>query len=1007
MIRLHKNILFMLGCSLLVGSFSYGMNSKSFAEEGIENNQTSNSFYESDFTKQIGDWQDVVGKSDKVIGSNGLTIGNTKQGTSLESVSLNKNAGARSAGDLEYTFLYEGQTNFGLVFRGDVQDSKKWQSFAYTRDGQWQLGQPGGKWLTNITGATLISGQRYKLMIRYEGKSIKAFLNDQVLYENNEVIYPNTSASIDGDWNGYSGIRLFGNLSKLNVLSMRSGEVGSIPVEEGTNDYTSLKEKWKSQLVSEQYDATNTTVVQYVQKLSEEAEQLYQALNKEPNRTFLWPVEQGNTPSADLTTQFTKLQKLALAYGTKGSVYYKDQQIAATIESGLDFMVTKKGYDGKKYHGNWWDWQIGVPQKFVGILMILGENISQAKQQQYTAAMSGYVPDPFKQLYTKTQGNFVDLAFIPNFVTSGANRTDLAQTVLALGILQENEGKISQASSSIVEVFKLVNKGDGFYQDGSFIQHNNIPYTGSYGNVLMKGVGQILAITKDSKFEMAPDIVQSFVENIDRAFIPLIYQGEMMPGVNGRSISRAPAKTKAGYGSTTLYNLLIVSKFAPADYQQKFKEAAKYWMKENPTYYLTNARDYNDLQMTMSLLDDSLITGAALPFIGTKMYASMDRFVQRTPNYQLGLSLYSSRISSFEAGNKENKRGWHTADGMIYLYNDDQVQFNSAYWPTVDPYRLPGTTVDTIPLKDEISSFTTVTSKENWVGGVALDDQAVVGMALNKTGTKNNGTVLPMNVQGKKSWFVIDGQIVALGAGITGNTTASIETIVDNRLLNDDYTYQVLSNNGPIQETKESSAKEWLLLKSDHQKANIGYYFPGNTTVDVISEVRKGTYADINEAFPSNDVYIGNYRKFLLNHGKNPTNEQYAYVTLPGIDEAGMKTYAAEKPVTILANSADIQAVELKKAHYLGINIWKDTGGSISGITSNKAVSLMRKNNDGKKTYVLSDPTQSNTVMTVKLPKDFTKILTLSEGITYDEATATFTIHFENSGGSSKQIIVE
>lgn len=1007
MINLRKKIMFMLGCSVLIGSFSYGRSDEGFAVGATEVTSTTASIYESDFTKQLGEWQDIVGKSDKTTGDNGLTIANTKQGTNLEAVSLNKSAGVKSSGDLEYTFLYEGQTNFGVVFRGDLNDSKKWQSFAYTRDGQWQLGQPGGKWITTITGAKLISGQQYKLMIRYEGKSIKAFLNDQLLYENNEVIYPNTSASIDGDWEGYVGIRLFGNLSKLNVLSMRSGAVGSIPVENAASDYAKLKEKWKNQLVSEQYDETNTTVVNYVQKLSDEANELYQTLNKEPNRTYLWPVEQGNTASADLTTQFTKLQKLALAYGTNGSKFYHDPQIATEIEAGLDFMVTKKGYDGKKYHGNWWDWQIGVPQKFVGILMILGDEIPQAKQQQYTAAMSGYVPDPFKQLYTKAQGTFVDLAFIPNFVTSGANRTDLAQTVLALGILQENEGKISQASSSIVDVFKLVTKGDGFYQDGSFIQHNNIPYTGSYGNVLMKGVGQILAITKDSKFEMAPDIVQSFVENVDRAFIPLIYQGEMLPLVNGRSISRAPAKTKVGYGSTTLYNLLIVSKFAPEEYQVKFKEAVKHWMKANPTYYLTNARDYNDLQMTMSLLNDSSIIGDELPFIGTKMYASMDRFVQRTPNYMLGLSMYSSRTSSFEAGNKENKRGWHTADGMMYLYNDDEVQFNSAYWPTIDPYRLPGTTVDTVPLKDEVSAFTTVTSKEKWVGGVQLEDQAVVGMALNKTGTKNNGTVLPMDLQGKKSWFMVDGQIVALGAGIKGNTTASIETIIDNRLLNENYMYQVLSNNGVIQQENERSSKEWLLLQSDHQNANIGYYFPEKATVDVISEVRTGSYAQINEAFPSNDVYTGNYRKFVIDHGKNPANEQYAYVTLPGIDEAALKAYAAEKPVTILANTADIQAVELKKENFLGVNIWKETGGSIAGITSNKAVSLLRTNNEGKKTYVVSDPTQSNAVMTIKLPKDFTKVLTLSEGITYDEATGTFTLRFEGAGGSSKQIVVE
>ena len=57
-----------------------------------------------------------------------------------------------------------------------------------------------------------------------------------------------------------------------------------------------------------------------------------------------------------------------------------------------------------------------------------------------------------------------------------------------------------------------------------------------------------------------------------------------------------------------MYNLLIVAKFAPNNYQKKFQEAVKYWMKENPDYYLTNARDFNDLQMTMQLLTNPEIT---------------------------------------------------------------------------------------------------------------------------------------------------------------------------------------------------------------------------------------------------------------------------------------------------------------------------------------------------------------------------------------------------------------
>ena len=61
-----------------------------------------------------------------------------------------------------------------------------------------------GKWLTAIKGPTLISGQTYKLLLRYEGTSFQAYLNHRLLYENQEVLYSD-GTTINGDWSGYSG----------------------------------------------------------------------------------------------------------------------------------------------------------------------------------------------------------------------------------------------------------------------------------------------------------------------------------------------------------------------------------------------------------------------------------------------------------------------------------------------------------------------------------------------------------------------------------------------------------------------------------------------------------------------------------------------------------------------------------------------------------------------------------------------------------------------------------
>lgn len=461
-------------------------------------------------------------------------------------------------------------------------------------------------------------------------------------------------------------------MSMLSLISLFGMSISTFAEED---EFQKMEERWKSQLVFEKESPENESLRAYIEALSKEAENLYQTLDQSPDRTYLWPLESGNTSSADLTTQFTKLQKLTYAYKTKGTILYQQPEVAAAIKEGIDFMITKKGYDGKKYYGNWWDWQIGIPQKFVNILLLLHQELSSEKIQQYTAILSQYVPDPFQQLYTKPQDSFVDLAFIPNFSTTGANRTDLSLTVLGVGILQKDATKIHQAVNGIKDVFQLVTSGDGFYADGSFIQHNDIPYTGSYGNVLIKGVGQIFTIVDGTSYTAASDAIHAFVENVEKAFIPLIYQGEMLPMVNGRAISRAPSKTKVGYGSSTMYNLLIVSKFAPEDKQKELKEAVKYWMQLNPSYYITNVRDYNDLVMTLSLLEDQTILGKDLPFIGTKMYHKMDRFVQRTSKYMVGISMYSNRISSLKQEiKKTNVAGIHRMGWSTYIM---RMMYNS------------------------------------------------------------------------------------------------------------------------------------------------------------------------------------------------------------------------------------------------------------------------------------------------------------------------------------------
>ncbi|WP_271328216.1 polysaccharide lyase 8 family protein [Lactococcus muris] len=959
--------------------------------------------YHSDFCNHLGTWKNLIGQADRSISHGQFVMSNQKEGEHYENVSLITGAGERSSGDLQVTFAYKGQKNFGLIFRASESSPKNYQAFVYLGNGNWQLSQSTPKQTIDIKGPNLTSEQTYKLLLRYQGSSIQAYLNEKLIYDEPHVSYREGS-TIAGDWKGYIGLGFFNPPSQLTVLSIKSGDIGSISVDVDPHEFVKLRNKWKEQLVTENYNPNIPSLVKYVKSLSDNAKVLYQSMSLNPQRTSLWSLQPGESASAHLTREVTNLYYLSKAYGTQGTDYFQDPKLLAAIQSGFDFIVSQKGYDGNKYYGNWWDWQIGIPQKFIGSLMILGDKISEESLQRYTQALSAYVPNPYQQLYTKPQEIFVDLSFVPNFSTTGANRTDLALSVLGLGILQKDENKIECASNSIKEVFQLVSQGDGFYSDGSFIQHNKIPYTGAYGNVLINGIGQILALTQGSPFEMDNQSVSNFVNIVESSFLPLIYQGTMLPSVNGRSISRAPKDDQMG--CSTMYNLLTVAALAPVDVQKKLQEAVKYWIQENPDYYLNNPRNYNSLQLVLSLLADNTISGQKPPFIGTKNFSSMDRFVQSTPNYLLNLSLYSNRIYSFEAGNGENKHGWHTGDGMLYLYNNDGVQFGSSYWPTVDPYRLPGTTVDTVALQDEASYFTTITSLETWVGGVASENQAVMGMSLNKEGTKNNGILLPMNLRAKKSWFILDNQTIALGAGISGDTTADIETIVDNRLLNTTYHYQLLSSTGLINTRSEKEKMDWLLLQSNQQKVSIGYIFPTAQEIRLQSEKRTGTYAAINTAFPSDTTYTGDYWKFIINHGKNPINASYAYVIFPGATPDILKNYNKNKDLKILSNTASIQAVQMDKVGYLGINFWESSGGTIAGITSDKPISFMKQTKAKEILYTISDPTQSNETVHIHLPQTSQNILSMSEGISFDEVTHSFIVDFSGSAGQAKQIVL-
>lgn len=795
------------------------------------------------------------------------------------------------------------------------------------------------------------------------------------------------------------------------LLAAGGGVVGyqhmhsNTPMQQpATNKYQVLQTNWQNQLIPADKLPDNAQSKAYVAKLNKQATELLKTIHLKGQAT-LWKARGGKVGSANMTHQFNNLQTLALAYGTMGTQQYHDAKVLKTIAAGLVFMTEATRYDGKHYSGNWFDWQIGTPQSFINILMILGNKLPKTDQQKYLKIIQTYVPNAEQQLKLRPQDKNFPVIFKQAFNATAANRVDLASTVLGLGILQQNPKMIATATQNVVAVFNPVKAGDGFYRDGSFIQHTDVAYTGEYGNALIGQASRVLAVVKNTPFALPTASAEKFSNEVIKAFIPLLYQKNTMAMVEGRGATRAPAGTGGqGWQPATMANLLLVADAAPKAQQTKLQAAVKYWVNKDPKYFWASVRDYNDLRLLSAVENNHQIEATKAPFRGTKLYTAMGRFVQQSQKFSLGISLSSQRVASFEAGNGENKHGWHMGDGQLYLYNGDGIQYGESYWPTIDPYRLPGTTVDTTPLPNVGNSFVAPTPQNTWAGGVTNGNNAVISMALDQQGLHLGKQTVPMNLQAKKSWFMVDNQVVALGAGITGTSNTGIETVVEDRLLSNEKQYQLLSDHGVIKPISTAKDTKWLMLKAPKAQQSIGYYFPENTTIEASQQIRKGRYADINKKFTNHKTYTGKYEKLIIKHGKNPVNRKYAYILVPDASMAKMQKLAQQNPIKILANNAQIQAVKTTNDAYLGINFWEPTGGELAGIKTNHGLALLRTKHAGVTTYTFSDPTQSATQVAVKLPEKMAAKLKMSQGITYDSQTGEYLLNFTNLAGKALKI---
>ena len=735
--------------------------------------------------------------------------------------------------------------------------------------------------------------------------------------------------------------------------------------------YEEIRTRWARRMTmtagSSHFDIKNDPdYKEVIEQLTAAATIRWEDMIRDSNREELWGKYGSGYISEHLTQTLTDLRFMARAFAAKDSPLYKNRRLKNDILDALRWFYTNRyneGIEPAAMYGNWWDWCIGTPQKLCDILILMYDDISTKDMNRYLAAIRHFSVQPDRAL----KG--------PNPLT-GANLLDSATVCALSGALEENTLRLTEARDAISQLLPYVTRGDGFYADGSFIQHTVFPYTGSYGAVTLAGIENMLYILNKTPWQIEDPNIAHVFEWVQTAFQPLFHKTAIMDMVSGRSIARHNASDHSR-GKALLARILALASLTD---DPVIKMSIRSFVKSNimeDTLYFSDPR-YNETYFTAMNPNDALAFKLLLkdktvqpqqPSPLTHIYAGMDRVVFRQKGYTLGISMHSSRTGAFEIGNGENKRAWHTADGFISLYNDDQLQYADNYWATVDHHRLSGTTTDHSERTKR--NWALNTSSKHWVGGVSLHGRyGVAGMEYEAEKAFSSLTA-------NKAWFLFDNEIVCLGAGITASDNRPVETIVENRKLrNAGDTYfsvdgvEALPSFGTVQ----LHNPRWAFLGANTEDGtdSIGYYFPEGGDYIAARELRTGNWYAINDHLSEEDL-LRNFLSIGLQHGNNPQDARYAYALLPCLTEQETEAYSRSPDIAVLANTAAVQAVREQRLGITGCAFRQKASVSLpeAQLRSIEAAQpcavMLQENSGGRFSLAVSDPTQLQSAVQITL----------------------------------------
>ncbi|MFD5040374.1 polysaccharide lyase 8 family protein [Streptomyces sp. NPDC058377] len=676
----------------------------------------------------------------------------------------------------------------------------------------------------------------------------------------------------------------------------------------------------------------------------------------DPSRTDgLFEDLTSTTLSNHVTTSFKRLATIATAWAVPGTPQHGDASLRDLLLAGVDWMLTNRYGPGHTRFDNDWDWEIGSALALNDASVLLYDALGADRLERITTAVRHYTPDPNLWRADRQIATGANRVWVSTVVAVNAVLRDDGE---ALGAVRDALSDVEGAGANSVLAFNdgtdgAAGTGEGFYADGSFLQHYKHPYNGGYGKELLNSLSRLLNLLAGTDWAVTDPALDNVRGWVVDGFDPLLVRGDVMASVCGREIAR-PSKQGHASSQTVVEAVLRLIPGFPGETGEVFTALVKQWIAEDTYRDFLSVTDPASLVAALRVLDSPV--PARGPLVAHKQHHRMDKAAHHRPSFALGISAYSSRIYTYESIQNENLHGWHLSDGMVLLYTDDLGHYSEDYWPTVDPTRLPGTTVVAGRPADAAGQRTTSTA--DWAGGAALSGTTLgaYGMDLRAYGS---------TLRALKSWFCLDDVIACVGSGI-GADAGAVETVVENRKLRDPAA-ALLVDGVPAPAGTGWSARmdgvRWL-----HLEGTGGYVFPEPAGLRGLREDRTATWREINLKYGTDTPVTRPYLTLWQDHGDAPSGAGYFWLQAPAASAARTRQWAAAPPVELVSRSTAVHAVRRPSDGLLAANFW--SAGTVQELTCDGPASVLVRPDGRTVSVALSDPTQlrSSVVLDLDLP---------------------------------------